>query len=643
MKRTKHILLTAVLLLCSLVASAQTKVEIDGIWYNLDEETLQAEVTGGDAKYSGSITIPATINHEGMQYSVTSVGKQAFYYCNNLATITIPKSVTSIGDEAFIGCRSLTSIIIPEGVTSIKSCTFYNCSSLNTITLPESVTSIGIGAFYNCSSLNTITIPESVTSIGREAFCGCTGELFVNCNIPSTSYYEHGAFYKSNFTKVTIGDKVTSIGDYAFRTCESLTSITIPESSQLTSIGSSAFSGCSSLTTITIPKGVTSIGSSAFVYCSSLTAINIPEGVTSIGSYAFESCSSLTTITIPENSQLTSIGSYAFAGCSLTTINIPKGVTSIGGWAFQNCHSLQNMYCYAQTAPITGSNVFNKSNIRNATLYVPISALNAYKSKAPWSSFGKFETFEITVENITLNQSTATLTEGEDLPLTATVRPDDATDMSISWSSSNPSVATVDNTGKVTAVAPGTATITATANDGSGVSASCEIVVNELIMGKCATPSISYANGQVLITCDTEEAKVITTIVKGDDETREEMKFAYIPTQAITAYATKEKYEDSDVATLTLCWIPCTENHEGEEETGILTIPAKPVLISTQGGIITLTGLAEATGVVVYDIAGQSLGATTANEGTATINTGLAAGSIAIVEIDGHSIKVVIK
>ena len=57
------------------------------------------------------------------------------------------------------------------------------------------------------------------------------------------------------------------------------------------------------------------------------------------------------------------------------------------------------------------------------------------------------------------------------------VAPDNASNQLLSWSSSNPSVATVDNRGKVTAIAPGTSTITAKANDGSGVSASCEVTV----------------------------------------------------------------------------------------------------------------------------------------------------------------------
>jgi hypothetical protein len=81
------------------------------------------------------------------------------------------------------------------------------------------------------------------------------------------------------------------------------------------------------------------------------------------------------------------------------------------------------------------------------------------------------------VNQIELNQTSTTLIEGETMTLTATVTPDDADDTSVTWNSSDEAVATVDAQGKVTAVASGFAIITATANDGSGVSASCDVTV----------------------------------------------------------------------------------------------------------------------------------------------------------------------
>ena len=121
----KHLLFLFAALL-PLLASAQTKVEIEGIWYNLDADAKQAEVTyqgdsyeSYDDKYSGSIILPATVTYEGVDFSVTSIGNAAFYECFALTAITIPESVTSIGESAFFECVALTAITLPEGVTNI--------------------------------------------------------------------------------------------------------------------------------------------------------------------------------------------------------------------------------------------------------------------------------------------------------------------------------------------------------------------------------------------------------------------------------------------------------------------------------------------------------------------------------------------
>ena len=136
------------------------------------------------------------------------------------------------------------------------------------------------------------------------------------------------------------GYRVTSIAEYAFSFCESLTSITIPDS--ITSIREGAFFNCNSLTSITIPDSVTSIGVGAFGCCPLLTSIDIPAGVTSIGDSTFFGCGSLTSITIPDS--VTSIGNWAFESCgSLTSITIPDSVTFIGEYAFADCPSLTSV------------------------------------------------------------------------------------------------------------------------------------------------------------------------------------------------------------------------------------------------------------------------------------------------------------
>ena len=219
-----------------------------------------------------SITIPD---------SVTSIGESAFSGCTELTSIIVVKgnskyhsagnclietatktlilgcktsdiptdgSVTSIGKDAFYFCSGLTSITIPDSVTSIGGSAFSFCTGLTNVTIPNSVTSIGWGAFKGCSGLTSVTIGNGVTSIGPSTFYNCTG-----------------------LTSVIIGNGVTSIGDFAFQGCSGLTSITIPDS--VTSIGQGAFCDCSGLTSVTIGNGVTSIGYSAFSGCTGLTSI----------------------------------------------------------------------------------------------------------------------------------------------------------------------------------------------------------------------------------------------------------------------------------------------------------------------------------------------------------------------------------
>ena len=166
---------------------------------------------------------------------------------------------------------------------------------------------------------------------------------------------------------VTIPYSVTSIGDYAFTSCENLTSITIPES--VTSLGLGAFYGCSSLTNITIPGSVTSLSNSVFNGCTKLSNITIPSSVTHIGSSAFQACFDITSITIPDG--VTTLESQAFRACtSLTSIVLPKSVTTIFWQVFKESLRLQNIF-YKGTKEEFGKIELQNDNapFRKATKY----------------------------------------------------------------------------------------------------------------------------------------------------------------------------------------------------------------------------------------------------------------------------------
>ena len=150
-------------------------------------------------------------------------------------------------------------VTVPEGVTSIGTEAFCWCDGLTNITIPNSVTSIGDGAFEYCSGLTSITIPNSVTSIGNRAFRGCKGladtEEFV---IVKGVLYD----YLGESAEVVVPNSVTSIGGCAFSDCSNLTSITLPDS--VTSIGDEAFANCKSLMNVTFPENITAIGDKLF-------------------------------------------------------------------------------------------------------------------------------------------------------------------------------------------------------------------------------------------------------------------------------------------------------------------------------------------------------------------------------------------
>ena len=160
------------------------KVKVDNISYNLNTETMEAEVTSGGS-YSGDIVIPATITYNGEEYNVTSIGEDAFSLEYFLTSITIPAGVTTIGERALCYCHELTSITIPDGVTSIGESAFYECSSLSSVTSYVSEPcDIGSRTFGGISSNAVLYIPadtrEKYESAGWTQYFASVVEMEAN-------------------------------------------------------------------------------------------------------------------------------------------------------------------------------------------------------------------------------------------------------------------------------------------------------------------------------------------------------------------------------------------------------------------------------------------------------------------------------
>ncbi|MBO7499423.1 MAG: leucine-rich repeat protein [Bacteroidaceae bacterium] len=235
-----------------------------------------------------SVVIPSTVNRIelgafsgcsslaslNLPAGIVYVGKDAFYGTPWYSTMydEAPDGPFYIGSLllGYKGDKPTGELVIKDGTTCIGNGAFHNCQDLTSVTIPRSVVSVDNNAFQNCSRLTAVHI------IDLAAWCGIEFKDEGLSRSSNPLFYAHHLYLdEKEVTDLVIPEGVTSIGSYAFDNCSALTNVTIPDG--VTSIGTCAFRKCGSLASVTIPPSVATVESHAFLWCFELKAVHISD------------------------------------------------------------------------------------------------------------------------------------------------------------------------------------------------------------------------------------------------------------------------------------------------------------------------------------------------------------------------------
>ena len=408
MKTIKTWLATIALLLCSISANA-SDFEVNGLYYNILSAADRTVEMAGNGIY-GDIIVPSNVKFNNIDFTVTRIGEYAFINGADIeyqiTSVILPNTIKSIGSYAFQNCFSLKEIVIPEGVTRIEAGAFMHCGALEKIKLSTNISYIGEAAFQGCG-ISYIKLPRYCT-IGANAFSSVStvllqpwgsadcedafgdNTLFIirheetpadfdgdgidETTVPSyfnymgsgmSKYYYNIVSYDPDFTNAEI--------DY------------ILETGGMVTLNGVKYRIRSLLNTYTMEVFGSDYGITTADISSKINYLNREFTVTRIKESAFANKTALETVKIPNS--ITSIGNNAFAGCTALSKVTTESITPLS----------INDGCFDVMAQLF------------ATLYVPVGAVETYKSATVWKGFGNIEA----IANPSSTIDSGTYTSGE--------------------------------------------------------------------------------------------------------------------------------------------------------------------------------------------------------------------------------------
>ncbi|MBE5922999.1 MAG: hypothetical protein E7271_00845 [Lachnospiraceae bacterium] len=466
-----------------------------------------------DGTFSGC----ASLTEVNFPDTLETIGQSAFYNCTSLKEVNLPEKVNTINSSAFNGCTSLEKVTIPSSVKTIYGNAFSHCEALTDLTISEGVTTIYSNAFEYNKSLAKVTLPDSLQTLGEYAFrcCDVLGEVHLGAGLKTVPKY---CFYEDpELVSVVLPQQITKVDEFAFGNCTKFTDVTMNRN--VTSAAVNAFSypaklsihGVSGTYAETFANDnnikFTVLGASTTAIKLNKTTLELGRGYTAV----------LTAAITPEDSadQFTwtstdeDVVTVDAAGKVKAVAGGQASIIAMSGDVIQICEvtvyePVSSVYLDKSsytgttgeklklTATIYPSDatykdiIWSSDNDKVASVdetgLVTLGSYGTAKITVTTKDMNRTSTCTITVKGIdvtgvTLNEKKTTIQLREKKKLIAIIAPENATNKNVTWISSNPAVATVDN-GEVTGVSVGTTVIIVKTEDGAKT-ASCTVTVTE--------------------------------------------------------------------------------------------------------------------------------------------------------------------
>ena len=400
---------------------------------------------------------------------------------SGIKTVIIGDNVTTIGELAFAACKALQNVTLGSRVQTIEVSAFGTCWALQSISFPASVTTIGKEAFLNCRVLQSVSFSDGLTTIGKLAFGSCHA-----------------------LQSITLPASVTTIEELAFSFCKALQQVTVAWDTPL-AVPDNAFNGINTANVpLKVPKGKEAAYQATPVWNSfKFNSPPVPGNggkltVTDVTSNGFTvSWEKATDSETPQEKLIYKV--YCKGGGGLLLFK-PTDLKA----------TLTDKASYTITGLGGGITIINPALDKGYDVNVEVEDEDG--SSAWYNEENvKLASATVAVTGVTVAPAALTQEVGQTGALTATVAPATATNKAVTWTSSAPAIATVDASGTVKGIAPGTATITVKTADG-GKTATCAVTVKAAAAPAVKVTGITLNYSSITVNGDLERVQLIATV-----------------------------------------------------------------------------------------------------------------------------------